>query len=420
VKGIHRGFAWAALLAAASLFGGPASAAPMAASSEIDFVASSGDVSVAVAARGETLYEHAADEQRTPASVQKVLLSMALFDELGPRHRITTRVESVKSGGAVGNLWIIGGGDPSMVSGAGGVRRLANRVARSGIERVRGSVIVNSSLFASDWRAPGWQPWSRDFANRPTALAVDGNGSPHPPLAFGRSLSNALGARGVAVRHGPRSGRVPSRARIVTRVRSARLRVLVAHMNTASSNFYAEMLGKLLGSQVFGPPGTMSKGARAIERFAAQKGVELIAHDSSGLSYANRVSAHDLAILLDHAERQPWGRALRLSLPSPGEGTLASRLDGVPLHAKTGTLWNGSSALAGWVRLRRGGMASFAVLGRGSGKSIEDAIVKRIQTELEVPRWHASNCQKGSLRADTRCYSEHWWKEIGPSARSPE
>jgi D-alanyl-D-alanine carboxypeptidase/D-alanyl-D-alanine-endopeptidase (penicillin-binding protein 4) len=387
VIGILRGLPWT-VLAAASLLGGPASAGPEAVSSEIDVVAGSGDVSVAVAARGKTLYEHAADERRTPASVQKLFLSVALFDELGPGYRIATRVESAKSEGGVGNLWVVGGGDPSMISGAGAVRRLANRVALSGIERVRGSVIVDSSFFASDWHAPGWQPWSRDFVNRPTALAVDGSGS--PDLAFGDSLGDALEARGIEVGHGPRSGRSPPRARAVARVRSAPLRVLVTHMNTTSSNFYAEMLGKLLGARTFGPPGTIAQGARAIEAFAARQAVELVAHDSSGLSYANRVSSRGVVTLLEYARRQPWGRALRLSLPRPGQGTLASRLTGVQMHAKTGTLWNGSSALAGWVRLRKGGLSAFAVLTRGSGKSIEDAIVKRITTDLKAPRRHVT------------------------------
>jgi D-alanyl-D-alanine carboxypeptidase/D-alanyl-D-alanine-endopeptidase (penicillin-binding protein 4) len=423
--GIRRGITGVALLAATFLIGAPAIAAAESRSSELDRVVDTGDVSVAVAARGSTLYEHAAGEERTPASVQKVLLSMALFDELGPGHRITTRVLSTKNRGAAGNLWVVGGGDPTMVSGAGdhthtGVGRLANRIARAGIERVRRSVIVDSTLFSNDWHAPGWQPWSRGFAARPTALAVDGNGSPDPPLAFGGALTDALEARGIAVVGEPRFGRVPARARVVARVRSVPFRVLVTRMNTTSSNFYAEMLGKLLGTRAFGPPGTMSKGARAIEGFAAEHGVELTAHDSSGLSYANRVSAHDLVVLLDHARRQPWGRALRLSLPSPGEGTLASRLQGVQLHAKTGTLWNGSSALAGWVRLRRGRMASFAILAHGTGKSIEDEIVNRITTELKGPKGRASNCQLDGSPADTRCHLEHWWKEIGPPARTPE
>jgi len=393
------------------------------ASSSIDRITRTADLSVAVAARGRTLYEHAADKRRTPASVQKVLLSMALFDELGPGHRITTRALSAKATGAVGNIWVVGGGDPSMISGFGdstrtGAQHLARRIERAGIERVRGSVVVDSSLFANDWRAPGWQPWSRNFVNRPTALAVDGNGSSDPPLAFGAALTDALETRGIAVGQGPRPSRVPARARVVARVRSAPLRTLVTHMNVTSSNFYAEMLGKVLGARTTGATGTMARGANAIERFTALQGIELDAHDSSGLSYANRVSARDLVALLEHARRQPWGRALRLSLPRPGQGTLASRLAGVPIHAKTGTLWNGASALAGWVRLRAGGIAEFAILSHHSGKSIEDAIVKRIATDLRAPK-SARNCQSVRSQADTQCHLRLWWREIGLSARTP-
>jgi D-alanyl-D-alanine carboxypeptidase/D-alanyl-D-alanine-endopeptidase (penicillin-binding protein 4) len=422
---IRSGLLWAAVISATLLPVISADALQRDFRQPIGSIARGHDVSVVVTARGETLYEHAAGEERTPASVQKLLLSMALFDELGPGHRITTRVLSANPNGTAGNLWVVGGGDPTMVSGSGdhthtGVGRLANRIALSGVERVRGSVVVDSSLFSNDWHAPGWQPWSRDFVTRPTALAVDGNGSPVPTLAFGSSLTDALETRGIAVGGDPRPGRAPTRARVVARVRSAPLRVLVSHMNSTSSNFYAEMLGKLLGTRRFGPPGTMSKGARSIEGFAANHGVELAAHDSSGLSYANRVSAHDLVVLLDHARRQPWGRALRLSLPSSGEGTLVSRLQGVRLHAKTGTLWNGSSALAGWVRLRRGPMAAFAILAHGSGKSIEDEIVNRITTELKAPKGRTSNCQLDGSTADTRCHLEHWWREIGPPARTPE
>jgi serine-type D-Ala-D-Ala carboxypeptidase/endopeptidase (penicillin-binding protein 4) len=417
---VRNGPLWTAVISATLLTAIPAPAVQRDSRQPIESIARGHDVSVAVAARGETLYEHDAGERHTPASVQKLFLSMALFDELGPDHRIATRVLSTKNRRAVGHLWVVGGGDPSMVSGSDDVGRLANRIAGAGIERVRGSVIVDSSLFASDWQAPGWQPWSRAFVNRPTALAVDGNGSPDPSIAFGTSLTDALEARGIAVRDGPRSGRVPPRARGVAVVRSAPLRALVTHMNTTSSNFYAEMLGKLLGARTYGPPGTIAKGARSAEAFTARHGVEVVAHDSSGLSYANRVNARGVVTLLEHARMQTWGPALRLSLPSPGLGTLASRLAGVPLHAKTGTLWNGSSALAGWVRLRRGALAAFAVLARGSGKSIEDAIVKRIAVDLKAPRRHASNCQNDRPRVDTRCHFEFWWKEIGPPARTPE
>ncbi len=419
MMGTRNGLVWAVVLASL-LVVAPVSAAPKSPSKAIDGVARGSDVSVAVAARGRVLYEHAGDERRTPASVQKILHSMVLFDEFGPAHRIQTRALGTKSSGAIGNLWIVGGGDPSMVSGWGdsahtGVGRLANRIERAGITRVRGSVVVDSSLFAGDWHAPGWQSWSRDFANRPTALAVDGNGTPNSPLSVGTSLTDALESRGIEVNRRTRSGNTPASARVVTRVRSSPLRTLVTHMNFTSNNFYAEMLGKLLGARTFGPPGTMSKGARAIGEFAARHRVELSAHDSSGLSYANRVSASGIVTLLEDARRQPWGRALRGSLPTPGRGTLAGRLGGLGLNAKTGTLWNGASALAGWVRLRHGGTAEFAVLSRDSSKATEDAIVRRVAAELKAPER-----VEIQPRADTRCHLSDWWKEIWPPARTRE
>ncbi len=417
--GTRNGPLWAAVMTATLLNVGPAGAVQPGSTQTIDRIAGGHDVSVVVSARGKTLYERSGDELRTPASVQKVLLSMALFDELGPAHRITTRAMTTESSRAIGNLWIVGGGDPSMVSGWGdsthtGVQRLAERIERAGITRVDGTVVVDSSLFANDWHAPGWQPWSRDFVNRATALAVDGNGTPNPPLGVGASLTDALESRGIEVDRRPRSGRASTSSRVVARVRSAPIRTLVTHMNFTSSNFYAEMLGKSLGARTFGPPGTMSKGARSIEEFAAGHGVELIAHDSSGLSYADRVSAGGVVTLLEHARRRPWGRALRLSLPSPGRGTLAARFEGLGVRAKTGTLWNGSSALAGWVRLRHGGTAEFTVMSRNSGKSTEDAIVQRI-ADLEASEVRAEL----HARVDTRCHLSDWWKEFWPLARTP-
>jgi serine-type D-Ala-D-Ala carboxypeptidase/endopeptidase (penicillin-binding protein 4) len=400
-----------------------------AAATELGEMVRGGDVSIAVAARGKTLFEHQGARRRTPASVQKLLLSMALFDEFGPRHRLATRVMSNGSRGVVDDLWVAGGGDPTIVIGRGdgahtGVARIARRIERSGIQRVRGAVILDSSALANDWHAPGWQTWSRRFAARATALALDGNHSAHPSLAFGRALTATLERRGVAVGGEPRFGRTPRRTHRIATVRSAPLSALASHMNVTSSNFYAEMLGKVLGRRVFGAPGTVAKGARAIERFAARRGVNVTAHDSSGLSYANRVSARGVVSLLERVRQEPWGRRLRVSLPRPGRGTLAGRLPGLPMWAKTGTLWNGSSALAGWVMLRGGATAEFAILARGASKAREDTIVRSIATRMKAPPRQPRDCKYGALvtggASVTRCQGVRWWEEIGLPARTPE
>jgi D-alanyl-D-alanine carboxypeptidase/D-alanyl-D-alanine-endopeptidase (penicillin-binding protein 4) len=76
-----------------------------------------------------------------------------------------------------------------------------------------------------------------------------------------------------------------------------------------------------------------------------------------------------------------WGRALFASLPAPGEGTLGSRLAGVEVRAKTGTLIGDVSALSGYVRLRDGTWASFSIMSalpKGEALGLEDAIVRAI------------------------------------------
>jgi D-alanyl-D-alanine carboxypeptidase len=125
---------------------------------------------------------------------------------------------------------------------------------------------------------------------------------------------------------------------------------------------------------------SIAKGARAIQRFAAARGVSIVAHDASGLSYWNRISPQDLVALLWFAETRPWGNALRLGLPTGGQGTLRGRLVGVKVRAKTGTLID-ISALSGWVWMaKESAWGEFSIMSRRMSKSeavaIEDRIVR--------------------------------------------
>jgi D-alanyl-D-alanine carboxypeptidase/D-alanyl-D-alanine-endopeptidase (penicillin-binding protein 4) len=141
-----------------------------------------------------------------------------------------------------------------------------------------------------------------------------------------------------------------------------------------------EVLVKRLGVELGGVPGSIAKGASAIQGFAGGWGVEIQAFDGSGLSYSNRVSPRGLTRLLESAEDLPWGPALLEALPEPGQGTLGGRLRHLRVHAKTGTLTS-ISALSGYVRLRKtGSWASFSILTRGMSKDasvrLEDRIVR--------------------------------------------
>jgi D-alanyl-D-alanine carboxypeptidase/D-alanyl-D-alanine-endopeptidase (penicillin-binding protein 4) len=359
----------------------------------LDRVIGAHSIGVAVGFRNQLLYGHDEGRRRVSASNQKLLLSMALLDALGPDHRIPTKAATphVDRGVVKGNLWLVGAGDPTLSANSpgywGGVAAttlddLAADVARSGITEVRGRVMGERTYFAHDLSAPGWQPYVPGrFVQLPSALVVDGNnaGAPDPERAAAIALTRALRRFGVQVTERPGSGRPPKGLKKVAVVHSRPLAEIVSYMNRTSNNFFAEMLVKLLGAETFGPPGTIKKGARAITEWARKHGVAARANDGSGLSYANRVSPRGLVHLLGAAERKPWGEGLRRGLPGAGEGTLRSRLHGLDVRAKTGTLFNGASTLSGWVRsaqVQR--WIRFSILGRNTPKTLEDRILQML------------------------------------------
>jgi D-alanyl-D-alanine carboxypeptidase len=314
---------------------------------------------------------------------------MAILDELGPDAVLPTeaRAETVANGVVHGPLWIVGSGDPEV--DATTMRRLARELEDAGIDKVDGRVLGSTRPFARDWNAPGWKPYFRRlYVPRPTALTFDGNvaGGRHirnPEKRAAAALTRALRERGVRVTGKPGIGEASGGLTTLASVDSADLEDILRHMNVPSSNFRAEVLGKVLGHSVQGAPGTIAKGAKSIEEFAAQSGVSLEANDGSGLSYENRVSPEGMVALLWRAEDSTWGDDLRHdALARPGQGTLSGRLGGIKVRAKTGTLTN-ISALSGWVKLdETGTWAAFSILSRGISKDravrIEDTIVRTV------------------------------------------
>jgi serine-type D-Ala-D-Ala carboxypeptidase/endopeptidase (penicillin-binding protein 4) len=343
---------------------------------EIDHAIGTRRVSVAVGEDDTFLYDRAASTPRIPASNEKLLLSMTLYDTLGSDFRIQTSVASSGgSSGAVRNLWILGRGDPGVTGATIGT--LARRVADAGIERVRGRVFGSTGYFRRDWDAPGWNAEAHDSVNRPTALVFERNKEADPEREAAEMLTRRLEALGVRVRGRPGIGSPPGGLETIASVTSPPLQRLLTKMLRPSDNFMAETLGKRLGVETRGVPGTIAKGAAAIEAWTDAHGTGFTLNDNSGLSYANRVTAEGIVRLLWFAEDQPWGPDLRRALPTGGQGTLRHRLRGVDVRAKTGTL-DDVSALSGWVRGRSGDWVEFSVLSFGMSKSTASAIEDRI------------------------------------------
>jgi D-alanyl-D-alanine carboxypeptidase len=367
----------------------------------LDEITAGKAIGIAVREEGRFLYRRDAKQRRIPASNQKLLMTMALFDALDSDMTIAT---TAASKGAVptpvleGDLWVLGHGDPSITGGGKfgselpfeptRIGELANAIQAAGVTRIKGRVIGNTGYFARDWFAPGWKS---DFAERyvplPTALTFEGNaqGDDHvtdPELRAAASLTRKLEKVGIPVAGKPDAGQAPAGLTAVASVGSPPLSVLARFMNRRSSNFFAEVFGKRLGIEHSGIPGTIAKGAAATASWAASLGVRLVAHDSSGLSYENKVAPGGMVRLLGHAEDQTWGETLRLTLPAANEGTLEDRFNGVRLRAKTGTLED-ISTLSGYVWLRRSDTwAEFSILSGGMEKweasALEEEIVRTL------------------------------------------
>jgi serine-type D-Ala-D-Ala carboxypeptidase/endopeptidase (penicillin-binding protein 4) len=341
---------------------------------------------VAVGVGDRIVFSHLGRMQRLPASNEKLLTSMAALDLFGPRHRFSTVATArggVRHGVLRGDLWLVGGGDPELASS--GLASLAVRIRARGIRRITGSVVGDVRTFHRGWWAPGWiRGVSRNYVTRSTALALNGNsGGGSPELGAASALTASLRSLGVTVEGAPKTGGVPRRSRQLAVTRSASLATILARQNHGSINFDAEMITKAIGAEVTGRPGSTANGADALETWAADQGVKLDAFDGSGLSHRDRMSAIGMVTMLLRTRRQAWWSTLFRSLPSAGEGTLAGRLAGVDIHAKTGTLFvTPVSALSGYVRDADGGLLGFSIFSRGLSKSsaiaIEDLVVRTL------------------------------------------
>ncbi|MFK8163399.1 MAG: D-alanyl-D-alanine carboxypeptidase/D-alanyl-D-alanine-endopeptidase [Lewinella sp.] len=132
-------------------------------------------VNVVEVTTGKLVGAHQAQTACIPASIQKLLTTAVAMDVLGPDHRFRTQLivtgEVTTEGVLEGDVYIVGGGDPSLgspyLNGVPGLKavldRWRSRLRAAGIKRINGRIIGDGSYFGSDGPAAGW-PWS-DLGN---------------------------------------------------------------------------------------------------------------------------------------------------------------------------------------------------------------------------------------------------------------
>ena len=114
--------------------------------------------------RGDTLFASNPDMLLKPASIMKMMTTGVALDRFGPDHKFTTQVlrsGAVNNGVLEGNLFLRGGGDPSLSlrfwEGESPMDALARRIAATGIRHVKGAVIADESAFDSQRIPHGWK-----------------------------------------------------------------------------------------------------------------------------------------------------------------------------------------------------------------------------------------------------------------------
>jgi D-alanyl-D-alanine carboxypeptidase/D-alanyl-D-alanine-endopeptidase (penicillin-binding protein 4) len=337
----------------------------------------------------QTLFALRPNVGRPPASVEKLYTTVALLSKLGPNARLKTTVVGqghLGPGGVWhGNLYLVGGGDPTLGDGAFNraweqgygptANDLVQQLVHAGIKRVTGWVIGDAALF-DDLRggpATAYGPDVPDFGGQLAALTYD-HGSTFKKLGPGAFAAKEL----VLTMHGAHIGARPLNRTLpapadtvpLASVESPPLSVMLKLMDVPSDDFFAEMLTKQLGVQ-FGGGGSIKAGAGVISQVINSLGLHPTIVDGSGLSRSNVSSPGQIVALLRAMWNTPMGRALQTSLPVVGvNGTV----QGIAAHtaaqgqcvAKTGTL-NYVTNLAGYCTARNHHELAFALMIDGPG-----------------------------------------------------
>ncbi|MDU6926105.1 serine-type D-Ala-D-Ala carboxypeptidase [Franconibacter helveticus 513] len=122
--------------------------------------------------------DYHSQQMALPASTQKVITALAALLQLGPDYRFTTSLESrgkIEDGVLKGDLIARFDGDPTFKRQD--LRNMVAALKRAGVQKIEGNVLIDTSVFASHDKAPGW-PWNdmtQCFSAPPAAAIVDRN-----------------------------------------------------------------------------------------------------------------------------------------------------------------------------------------------------------------------------------------------------
>lgn len=344
---------------------------------------------------GDVIVEHNSDMALTPASVMKALTTASVLSVSGDKAAFNTPVQLSGTGADGewnGNLIITGKADPTLESEnfksrLGFCDSVAVRLKRMGIGRISGDIIVEQSLsgdgpipqweiedvawpygaglYGFNWRdnivkitpatgkvepeAPGFEicvikaikndlvrgigsdrltVYTRDPKDRRWTIATT---VPDPSAVFKLQMRNALRRNGIETGDEP----VPTddkRTPVYTH-RSPSYGDIMKSLMVRSDNLFAEGMLRTLA------PGGIRKAAINREReLWATRGINTrytIINDGSGLTRANRLSAHFIGDILEWMAKSDMADTYTSFFPRAGkDGTMRGFLAKSPLKGR--------------------------------------------------------------------------------------
>ena len=364
------------------------------------------------------------DSALVPASLMKIVTAAAALDVLGPDATYSTDVfvrsdalDSAAGGTLVGDVYLVGGGDPVLNTPRFGdripdpvaytdVTELADRVRQSlasmGIRRIQGRIVGDDSRYADRVRDyyrefplhgddPVWR-YSDDAVNfvGPLSGLLINDGyvsytwrtgildrreyvrTADPTRHAASVFDNLLEARGFVITRRPQAGPAPPVSELtpLASIESPDVAQIVARMLTRSDNTIAEMLLKEIGQRTLGSERAIA--ALVVEGIMQQRlgplaaGIDIA--DGSGLSRYNRLTCAAVAELLRQAgPHSPLVAGLAVAgrsgtLKACGPATWPPIAGGPnAVYAKTGTA-HLSNALAGLAQAPNGETVTFAMI----------------------------------------------------------
>lgn len=342
----------------------------------------------AVSVDGVLALSDGIDTAVTPASTLKLIVGAVALQVLGPDHVFTTEVKAELVNGAVGSLYLVGGGDPLLAAAwypddvalnkfpqqpATSLEALAQAVVDAGVRQIGGNLVGDASRYDNELYAPTWPITFRASQGGPIAGLVANDAAVYatrtkttdPAAGAAQELLRLLQERGVTIAGSTTSGATPAGLPVVASVSSAPLIQIVGEMLRNSDNNTAEMLLKEIG-YASRQSGTRAAGITTVVETLATWGVDtngFVMVDGSGLSSENKVTcATFLSLLNRYAPGDPLVSAMAVAGQT---GTLASYFDGTTLEnrliGKTGSL-SDVKGLVGFVPVDGGSVIRFVLL----------------------------------------------------------